>query len=208
MFTENEIYFLNSALDDESIYGLKPKEEIAITPVSAEVARKSLIKKKVLNEDMSINNTSYLILKNLEQYKNSKSYIWINDIVASIDESNYLIMFNKNEDEIEFKKTTKELMLLGIVKQYEFTWPNIEIEEKNQHIPVNFFILERLSKVEDEDVIYVKREDDGKVTSYNVYYKEGNLVYKYNVLNEELTIFNPKNIRLEIATALGIKVGA
>ena len=109
MLSKSEIYLLNEALDGEEIYGL-PKDGVMFLKQNGSDAMQALIDKKIINEDGSVNETSYLIIKSLEKYKKSRSYIWINDIVASIDDGDniYLEKMKKIKMNMFFKKQITE----------------------------------------------------------------------------------------------------
>lgn len=205
MITKNELYFLNRALDGEEIYGLPRGNDILASMRSMENAKASLIEKSMLNTDESINDLTFLILRNLEIYKNSKSYIWINDIVASIDASNYMIFFKKEDDGLEFKKTTKEMMLFAMVKQYEFLWDNKEVKVNTREVTLDDFMNEYLDEKDATDVLFIRREIEGNIAIYNVYFVDENKeVFKYDVLREKLANINPRDIRLELGEIFDI----
>ena len=192
------------ALDGKEIYGINPASELLAKKSINEI--ESLYEKDILKADGSLNELSYLIIRNLEQYKKASSYLWLNDIVCSMDDTDFLIFFRKEESgELEFKKTAKELMLLSIVKEYEFLWNYKEIDDKKEKMPLDIFLNKTIPEKEEKEVLYIKKEKDSDVVLYNIYYIEDESVYKYDALNEEVCEINPKEIRIELAKILGVK---
>ena len=210
MLKTDEIFYFNKALGGTNIYGFDFSNMMADMikeKKSTEIIRNNLINKGLLNSDGSLNNISFNIIRNLEIYKNSKKYIYLNSLVGSIDDNGFVIMFDKNSnDEFNIRKTPKELMLLALVKNYDFLQEYIDIEEKEEKIALEE-ITEILLKIHYGNAIYIKLVDDNKVSKYNIYFKQDDKVYKYNVMTEKITLKNPKNIRIEIAEILGCKEG-
>ncbi len=206
MINSNELYYLNNALDGDDIYGIASNR---VFDIKATI--KSLKEKQIINENGELNDLSYLILKNLEQYKKSKEYIWINDIALSCDNSNYLIFFKKyntkeNNEEFMFKKTTKELMLLSLVKEYEFLKESNIVKEIIDYISLDDFIEKYIRNISLENRLFIKKVSGNSIKIYNIYYKENEFVYKYNVLNESRILMSAKEIRKELAQILGISM--
>ena len=82
----------------------------------------SLRNKNILNNDYSINESSYLLIKNLEKYKNADTYVWINDMVlADVNEDDIIFIRKDNIiGEYEFRYTLKIHLFIQILKQYSF----------------------------------------------------------------------------------------
>ena len=210
MITSEELYYLNKALDGNEIYGIKPE---MLADYNKDNVVKSLIDKEILNNDEKLNDFTYLILKNLEQYKAAKEYLWINDMPVSLDDSNYLLFFNKKEDEeFEFKKTTKELMLLAIVKEFEFLRAG-EIFENNieqvdlEKVEFDEALIKKLEEKSPNEIIYFRKVKDNEILEYIVYYSEGDSIYKYDATLNFRSRITSKKARREIATLLNIDLG-
>lgn len=211
MLRSSELYYLNRALDADDIYGIKPDFE-SITEVNK--VKDSLKKKKIIKENEELTDLAFLILKNLEIYKNAKMYIWINDICVSIDESNYLLFFKKtNDEEFEFKKITKELMLLAIVREYNFLQNSTLIDDYEdnrleEEVESEQLIIDTLINIPKEDILYIRKVDkDNYIEEYNIYYSKNNYAYKYDVLKETKRKINCREIRMELADILEIAKG-
>lgn len=208
MLKADEIFYFNKALGGTNIYGFDFSNIIANMireNKSTEIIRNNLVNKGLLNTDGSLNNMSFNIIRNLEIYKSSKKYIYLNSLVGSIDNNGFITMFDKNSnDEFNIKKTPKELMLLALVKNYDFLQEYIDIEEQEEKIELEE-ITERLLKVHYGDAIYIKLINDNDILKYNIYFKEEHKVYRYNAITQGITLKNPKNIRIELAEILGCK---
>lgn len=207
MISISELYYLNRALDGKKIYGINPKNNNNVELFGTSKIKENLIKENILDEDGSINDLSFLILRNLEKYKKSKNYIWINDLVMSMDSSEFLIYFKENDDgKLLFKKTTKEAMIFNIVKQYEFLWDNKEEERKVVSIPLKKFLESKVLAQDNKDILYIQKVKDSKITSCIAYYKEDSKVFKYDFLKEKSISINPLTIRKEILNLYSMEV--
>ena len=83
----------------------------------------------------------------------SKFHKGILDI--SNDNVNNLDNIRKEESgELEFKKTENELMLLSIVKEYEFLWNYKEIDAKKEKMPLYIFLNTKIPEKEEKEVLY------------------------------------------------------
>ncbi|MBD7910560.1 DUF5081 family protein [Clostridium cibarium] len=207
MISVNELYYLNRALDGKNIYGITPYNGEKLELFGASKIKENLIKEKILNKDGSINDLSFLILRNLEKYKKAKDYIWINDLVMAMDKSNFLIYFKPEEDgRVLFKKTTKEAMIFNIVKQYEFLWGNKEEVEHSIDIPIKNFFQDKGLVKDSKDILYIQKVNKGKIISSNAYYIEENNLFKYDFLKEKAIIVNPLEVRKEILKLYNMEV--
>ena len=157
MLSVGELYYLNKALDGKEIYGVNPSGEILFR--NSKTVIESLIEKEILKEDGSLNELSFMITRNLEQYKKASSYLLLNEVLFSMDDSNYLIFFNKKENgNLDFRKTTKEIMLLSIIKEYEFLWNYKEVNGNKEKMPLDIFLNGTISEKEENQVLYIKKE--------------------------------------------------
>jgi hypothetical protein len=196
MISTRELYYLNRALDGKKIYGINPQDDNEFELFGSEKVKENLIEEKILNKDGSINDLSFLILKNLEKYKKSSNYIWINDVVMSMDKSDFLIYFKKKSDgRLLFKKTTKEVMIFNIIKQYEFLWDNKAQEQHTVSIPIEDFLKDKVLVKSNKDILYIEKVKNRRIISCDAYYKENNEVFKYDFIKEKLINVNPLDIR-------------
>lgn len=206
MITADELYYLNRALNGDRIYGIKPQ----VLGNGSEDVIKSLKKKQMIDDDEKLNDFSFIILKNLEQYKATREYIWINEMSFALDKSNYLIFFSKkSQREFEFKKTTKELMLLALVKEFEFLrggelFDNELDEIEIEKVEFDENLLKQLSIKSPNEIIYFKKVFENTIVDYVIYYLEENKIFKYDVLSNKKSRVTSKKVRREIATMLDI----
>lgn len=205
MLNINEIYLLNSVLDNNEIYGLD-KEKTLNFKEKQDDELKSLKEKKIINEDNSFNDISYLIVKNLEKYKAAKSYLWINESVFSIDDTENLLMFKKNEEEYDFKKLPKIYLLISLIKENEILNINKEIKDSNKiKINAEDFVQDYAVKSKTKNALIIRKESGNYIkipTYYKVFFEKDSSYYCYDVLNEELEKYNPYDAKLEIINLL------
>lgn len=211
MLSKGEIYLLNEALDGHEIYGL-PKDKVMFLQEDEQDVLQSLIEKEIINDDNSINKLSYLIIKNLEKYKKARSYVWINDMVASLnDDDNEMYLFRKNDknNEYIFEKTTNGILIYSILKQYPFLRKYREVEQVNKKSATFEEIMEEYIIDRKEDEIIIIRKDEGRIIKstsfYSAYFEKDGICYEYNVIDKELSEINPKKARERIFEILNFE---
>lgn len=209
MINANEIYYLNKALDGEEIYGINSMEGVAISLNSKNSAKESLVEKNILTKTGNLNDVSYALIEALEKYKNAKEYLWINGRIASIDDTNFVIHLERDEKEnIIFKEVTKPIMLYSVISENSFLWGNKSIEDNVEYIPRKRFVPRIINEnKEDKDKLYIQKEIKGRVSLFNVYYKEEKDVFKYDFLSQLLKKVNPKDIRKELIEVFNMDWG-
>lgn len=208
MINSNELYYLNRALDGMEIYGVDSVENLVNGLGSGKTARESLIEKNVLTKEGKINERSYLLIEGLEKYKKANKYLWVNSRIVALDDTNFVIHLEKEEEgKIVLKETTKAIMLYSIIKENSFLWGNKVVENNKKYIPVKEFVLNILNGKNDEDILYIKMEKPGSKDVYNIYYKEKDDIFKYDVIYKLLKKVNPKDIRIELVKLFDMKWG-
>lgn len=206
MFNAGELYYLNMALDGKDIYGINPVESMISGQENQDSPEESLIKKNIITADEKLNFEAGKIINNLEKYKKAKEYIWVNDLIISLDNSNWVV-FLKNEKKGQYRleKIPKDIMVYEIIKNYKFLRNDTLVEEnKEKNMPEEFIAKKILNKSRDK-VLSIQKEKNKVFNICNVYYEEDN-VYKYDLLKRELISVNPKNIRRELLDIFKIEV--
>ena len=146
MLKASEIYLLNEALDGKDIYGLDKEAALRENLYSEVKALDSLKEKMILNEDNTINACSYQLIKGLEKFKMAKSYIWVNDILLSKDDTDY-----------ELKKMGNFHLVLTILKEYEFLRGRDTIVDSSiNNMEVEEFIENYIIKNDNQNFFYKK----------------------------------------------------
>lgn len=212
MLTANEIYLLNESLDGNDIYGINKVEALKEKVVSQKNVLDSLKEKKILNDDNTINPLSYMLIKSLEKFKKAKAYIWVNDILLSEDNSQFMVLIRKHKEinKFEFKKTTNFHLMLALLKDYEFLQKdNIQVDKQISEVKVEEFIKEYIAYNNNEDFLILRREVNAKIpylSHYVTYVNKDNMIYKYNLMNKELYQISSKEARIEISKLLKLEV--
>ncbi|MGL5150387.1 MAG: DUF5081 family protein [Clostridium sp.] len=212
MLSANEIYLLNECLGGSNIYGIDKDIALNENMLSERDVVESLREKKILNEDNTINGLSYLLIKNIEKFKKAKSYLWINDILLSEDETDFMVLMRKDSDSngFDIKKTTNFNFMFSLLKEYEFLKGDDSGDKSIiAKISVDDFIEGYIKNLKNDEYIIGRREVNAKipyVTSYVTYLAKDNKVYKYNVISGELFSISSKQARLEISNLLGLEV--
>ncbi|WPC42617.1 DUF5081 family protein [Clostridium sp. JS66] len=208
MINSNELYYLNRALDGMEIYGVDPVENIVNTLGSGKTAKESLIEKNILTKEGKINERSYLLIEGLEKYKKAKKYLWVNSRIVALDDTNFVIHLEKEEEgKIVLKEITKAIMLYSIIKENSFLWGNKVVENSGKYVSVKEFVSNILNGKKDEDILYIKIENPSRQEVYNIYYKEKDDIFKYDVIYKSLKKVNPKDIRIELVKLFDMKWG-
>ena len=201
MLEVKEIYYLNKALDAKKIYGLDPVKNRIFTSEDNEISN-SLIKKGILNKDKSLNQLSYLIIRALEYYKKSDKYIRINELIGSLDRTDFMtVLKRKNDDQVEIKRTYKELLIYSIIKNYSFLQLEYKVDNNITRITNEDFLLKILSNKSNKEILSIIVEKD-KCEKMIYYYEENNYLYRYDGISEEIRKITSKEARIEIAEML------
>lgn len=212
MLKASEIYLLNEALDGKDIYGLDKEAALRENLYSEVKALDSLKEKMILNEDNTINACSYQLIKGLEKFKMAKSYIWVNDILLSKDDTDYMIFFKKDTESnvFELKKMANFHLVLTILKEYEFLRGRDTIVDSSiNNMEVEEFIENYIIKNDNQNFLILKKEENVRipyVSLYITYIEVEGKTYKYDVLKKELCEVSPKVVRLDISKLLGVEV--
>lgn len=207
MLSARELYYLNKALDGKKIFGIHPSESLIESINSDKSEEETLIEKKLLERDGSINGDSFLIINNLEKYKNANTYVILNNVLASIDRSEELVYLCKEiSGQYILKKVLKPVMIYNLIKLYTFLCGNEPVEKYRKIIKTDNFIQEILSNKKENEWFHIKSGVTEKAGICNFYYIEDNKTYKYNAINNELIKINPKDIRLELMKIFKVEV--
>ena len=207
MISASELYYLNRALDGTPILGINPVETLISNDKGENSPKKSLIKKKILQSNNGLNEKSFRIISNLEKYKKAKRHIWINNLLISLDKTDFLV-FLKNREKGQFiiERTSKSLMLYEIIKNYQFLWNNTKVEDSEKEIiEPNNFILNEIQDKKENQILCIQKEENKNFRVCTIYYQK-DCVYKYNLLNKQLIKVNPRDIRLELANIFELEV--
>ena len=212
MLKASEIYLLNEALDGKDIYGLDKEAALRENLYSEVKALDSLKEKMILNEDNTINACSYQLIKGLEKFKMAKYYIWVNDILLSKDDTDYMIFFKKDTESnvFELKKMGNFHLVLTILKEYEFLRGRDTIVDSSiNNMEVEEFIENYIIKNDNQNFLILKKEENVRipyVSLYITYIEVEGKTYKYDLLKKELCEVSPKVARLDISKLLGVEV--
>lgn len=210
MLSIDEIFYLNKSLGDKKIFGFSYEKSVSNLISSGRNVsdiQNSLIEKGYLSKSDELNKLSFQIIRNLDIYKKANKYIGINKILGAMDDSGFITFFQESLNGcFNFKKTYKELLMLALLKEYEFIRGDREVEEKEEIVSLEG-ITERLSTKSLDESIYIRKNTDISVYEYNIYFCEDEKTYKYDVLKETIVEKNPRDIRVEIVNTLEINVG-
>lgn len=201
MLSLGEIYFLNQALDSKDIYGLNGEEVLKNKTEYNDKAMDSLRNKNILNNDYSINESSYLLIKNLEKYKNADTYVWINDMVLADVNEDHMIFIRKDNiiGEYEFRYTLKIHLFIQILKQYSFLREyNYNVKNENIYMDIADFISVYILNKKEDDILILRKNIKNSLCDYYVYVYDNGIVLKYDVIKEYFIEMNPKDVRVEI----------
>ena len=142
----------------------------------------------------------------------AKSYIWVNDILLSKDDTDYMIFFKKDTESnvFELKKMANFHLVLTILKEYEFLRGRDTIVDSSiNNMEVEDFIENYIIKNDNQNFLILKKEENVRipyVSLYITYIEVEGKTYKYDVLKKELCEVSPKVVRLDISKLLGVEV--
>lgn len=206
LVSAREIYYLNNALDkNRSIFGIYRAQCIVEKKESSISETESLISKNLLNDDNSLNENSFKFIKKLEDYHEAKEYININDVLFSVNPfSQYSIYLKNVGNKYLLDKISKIEIVYSLVKMYPFMGvnkepnSNVNVNKKLEHIDLDKLINEMLVNCKENEWLMVKKASSRKSKTSYIYFYADETTYKYDILEQQLTIVTPKEIRKEL----------
>lgn len=205
MLASNEIYYLNTALKGKYIYGIDPLKAKAMEDISCIGTEKSLLKKGYLKKDGSVDSLGIIFLNYLYSYKNAENYIWADGKIIAFNSSPYLITLSREgSNEYKVERKLKAQIVAKIFKDKPFLLGDNKAEEEKKVVGVSK-IVNILELKDESEVLYLRREKDENISFYNVYFKEDNSLFKYDVIKKTLFLINPRDAREEILNLFNIR---
>lgn len=191
---DDEIYYLNRALDGEKIFGVNPKLKTLM--LDDKEVEKNLKDKALLDENNKINKAACKIIRRIEQYKNCDRHIIIDDniIIAPYEGKKIIVLKKEDEQTFHLDKTLLEFVVVNIISKHNFLLG--EIEEDNDDCDIPTIINDY------EDKISIEEVNSNFENKKIIFYYKNKKVYKYNVLNENIEKMNGVKARKEIVSLL------
>lgn len=182
-FTENEMVFLNSITEGDTVFGIplrfciKQEKEKEI-----ENTIQGLIQKGILKSKSVLSEQGVLPARALELYKESKTHIIINYIhIALIEGADSIVIipaYNESE-EYELLRIPRVALLYVLLKQYPVLRGRKYGMEKQTQIRKYEEFLNILKKYEGN--LLVGTFYEGKMKSEQVYYWKGKELWCYDL---------------------------
>lgn len=200
MLTARELYYLNDILNNKNLLGIYRAESIIENMESEITAEEELVKKNIINEDRSINETSFQLINKLEQYKNSGSYININDVIFSVDMiQRDTVYIKKCSDKLyEVERINKSLLIHSLIEKYPFLKGEEEVEKETYDMELIQVINEKIKDMDESQYLFIKKGDEEKAQYSYIFFNEENSLYKYDVIRRKLEKVSSKHIRMEL----------
>lgn len=184
LFSEAELLCFNSVLDGKRIFGtffqapeVESKEYIDNTVMQ-------LIKHKFLDENKKPNESFYLAVKVLKEYKEAKRYLFMNQmkIAFAKDNVNIICLFQK-ESGYEITVIRKELFLYEYMKRTPFLAAADTKERISGKIQINNWFKE-LETPSLENFTFIQEFKQHKLGGMYILYQKERQGYLYEPINE------------------------
>ncbi|WP_164880592.1 DUF5081 family protein [Clostridium manihotivorum] len=199
MVSAREIYYFNSLLGEQKVYGVDEINNLIENLNSEKSIPESLIEKKLLDEGEFINENSLELIQNLEEYNKSNSYLTINSLLISLNKENNCIVLNKiNNNDFSLKKSLKKIIIVSLMKDYPFLCKNRESSSSRCKADLGYIIVDKIIQKDDNQWFYIKKEKYDKLTYFAIYFEDQDAVFKYDLLTEDLREVNPQDLRVEL----------
>lgn len=179
MINIDELTFLNNILDGKELKEIELKKDINKIDVI-----NSLVNKKMLNDNISINENSATILKALERYKKSRRYLKINDFFCTLEKNESMIAIKKVKNNYEIYKVNRSGFILRLIEDYSMLRKKYECE--NEIIKTNKvqMVIDLENRKKEDEVIHIKEIKDDKILNDYVYLGSKDRIYEYDLLND------------------------
>jgi hypothetical protein len=199
MVSAREIYYFNSLIGDQRVYGVDEINNLIENLNSEKSISESLIEKEFLDEGEFINEKSLEFIENLEEYNKSDSYITINSLLVALSKGKNCIVMNRiSNNNFSLKKSLKKIIIVSLMKDYPFLSKNRETSSSRCKADLGYIIVNKIIQKDDKQWFYIKKEKYGKLTYFAIYFEDQDAVFKYDLLTEDLREVNPQDLRIEL----------
>ena len=179
MINIDELTFLNNILDGKEMKGIELKKDINRIDVI-----NSLVNKKILNDNITINENSANILKALERYKKSRRYLIINDFFCTIEKKESMIAIKKEMNNYKIYKVNRSAFILRLIEDYRMLRKKYECENKKNQTNKVQTVIDLENRKKEDEVIHIQEIKDDKTLNDFVYLGSKDRIYEYNLLSD------------------------
>lgn len=179
MINIDELTFLNNILDGKEMKGIELKKDINRIDVI-----NSLVNKKILNDNITINENSANILKALERYKKSRRYLIINDFFGTIEKKESMIAIKKEMNNYKIYKVNRSAFILRLIEDYRMLRKKYECENKKNQTNKVQTVIDLENRKKEDEVIHIQEIKDDKTLNDFVYLGSKDRIYEYNLLSD------------------------
>ena len=179
MINIDELTFLNNILDGKEMKGIELKKDINRIDVI-----NSLVNKKILNDNITINENSANILKALESSKKSRRYLIIKDFFCTIEKKESMIAIKKEMNNYKIYKVNRSAFILRLIEDYRMLRKKYECENKKNQTNKVQTVIDLENRKKEDEVIHIQEIKDDKTLNDFVYLGSKDRIYEYNLLSD------------------------
>lgn len=204
IFSEKELICFNSILDGKKILGIsiEDKEEMNTGEYIKDTIV-SLKEKGIIDSEGNISKIGVLPIRALEQYKNCKNHIVINNTCFGLINNQEAIAIKKVKDCYDISRVNKLSIITEILKKSSFLRGSLGVHSsENKLDKVSMDIEELLTK----DSIHMIKYLERSVISDKIFFYDDKQGFSYDLIGKSLKEVKPHDIKRTIVTDFDIQV--
>lgn len=184
-----EIYFLNLALDSKQIFALPEFINIGMTNLITHAVIEKLVAQEILIDKDNFSKKGIKIVKRIYDFKKSKKYIKVGNLVFGLREDNSAVLLKHNliVNDYSFERIDMKNCIPQFIDEYPFLNSSTLIiaKEKTEHI--TYEKVKNKYKLDIDNCLYISSYivDGTIITDEMVFYYDERL-YLYNRRKEIL----------------------
>jgi hypothetical protein len=186
LFSEAELICFNSVLDGKRIFGTHFQVPEDVSKEYIDKTMEQLIEHKFLDDNKKPNESFFLALKVLNEYKEAGRYLIMNQmkIAFAKDEKN-IICLGKMDDGYEMTAMKKELFLYEYMKKIPFLAEEDTNESKSSKIEYQKWFKE-LENPSLKYITFLQEFNQNKLGKMYILYEKENQGYLYEPAMERI----------------------
>ena len=204
IFDEKELICFNSILDGKKILGIsiEDKEEMNTGEYIKDTIV-SLKEKGIIDSEGNISKIGVLPIRALEQYKNCKNHIVINNTCFGLINNQEAIAIKKVKDCYDISRVNKLSIITEILKKSSFLRGSLSVHiSENKLDKVSIDLEELLAK----DSIHMTKYLEKSVISDKIFFYDDKQGFSYDLIGKSLKEVKPHDIKSTIVTDFDIRV--
>ena len=204
IFDEKELICFNSILAGKKILGIsiEDKEEMNTGEYIKDTIV-SLKEKGIIDGEGNISKIGVLPIRALEQYKNCKNHIVINNTCIGLINNQETIDIKKVKDCYDISRVNKLSIITQILKKSSFLRGSLSVHSSGNKLgKISMDIEELLTK----DSIHMIKYLEKSIISDKIFFYDDKQGFSYDLIGKILKEVKPHDIKSTIVTDFDIQV--